>query len=216
MKGRSNGTLILILVFSLLISGCGSGQLSGPTFTPSPTATSTPPSLTPTVTTTPTIIATFTPEPTATNTPLPVCKLEVFSSKDLKDLGPIWTMNPKSDGERTMIIDDDVSVSKLVNSKGDFYLLQIISISKTGNYLISVDAKRNSKFTIQIFDQNYTKKSFEGWSIQANPKMEYTTVAGSFVIKQAPVSLLVEMGASSNQGYTTNVWLKNLQICLTE
>ena len=54
---------ILVLVMSLVISGCGAGQMLGPTITPSPTAT-----LVPTLTLSPTA----TPVPTQTSTPIPV------------------------------------------------------------------------------------------------------------------------------------------------
>ncbi len=47
-----------LMVFGLLVSGCGSGQAIGPTFTPTSTATSTP-----------TVTPTHTPKPTPTLTP---------------------------------------------------------------------------------------------------------------------------------------------------
>ena len=47
-----------LMVFSLLVSGCGSGQAIGPTFTPKSKATSTP-----------TVTPTHTPKPTPTLTP---------------------------------------------------------------------------------------------------------------------------------------------------
>jgi len=55
-------TVVLVLLTSLVFSGCGPGQLFGPTITPTPTQT-----LTPTPTPTPT--PTATPPPTATQTP---------------------------------------------------------------------------------------------------------------------------------------------------
>lgn len=55
-----------LITVGLLTSGCGPGQLLGPTITPSPTPTSTPTS-TPTRTPTPVPTATLTP------TPVPVC-----------------------------------------------------------------------------------------------------------------------------------------------
>jgi len=59
-----------VFAFSLLFSGCGPGQLLGPTITPTPTSTSTPtPTSTPTATFTPTATATA----TFTPTPMPVC-----------------------------------------------------------------------------------------------------------------------------------------------
>jgi len=70
-------TIVVCLIFllgtvSLSLTGCGPGQLFGPTVTPSPTLTSTPtitpkPTLTPTITPspTPTFTPTITPTPTA-------------------------------------------------------------------------------------------------------------------------------------------------------
>lgn len=73
MNTKQYFTVIAILVISLVISGCGAGQLFGPTVTPSPTSTST---LTSTPLPTATLAPTETPIPTATltptNTPVPV------------------------------------------------------------------------------------------------------------------------------------------------
>lgn len=68
----------LFLTLASLLSGCGPGQLFGPTLTPTPTITSTP-----TTTPTPTATATFTPLPTATPTatPLPPTPTESNTSK---------------------------------------------------------------------------------------------------------------------------------------
>jgi len=68
MNTKQRIMAICFLVMSLLISGCGAGQLSGPTLTPTPTPTSSP---TPTRTPTPTQTPTNTPTPTATATPPP-------------------------------------------------------------------------------------------------------------------------------------------------
>jgi hypothetical protein len=68
MKTVAKVIPFFVLMLSLTLSGCGPGQMLGPTITPSPTNTSTP-------TSTPTPTATFTPTPTATftPTPAPVC-----------------------------------------------------------------------------------------------------------------------------------------------
>jgi len=66
MENRYKAIVISVLVFSLLLSGCGPGQLFGPTTTASPTITNTP-----TPTSTPTPTATFTPTATVTFTPTP-------------------------------------------------------------------------------------------------------------------------------------------------
>lgn len=67
MKTKQYYALISLLLVSLIASGCGPGQVFGPTITP--TATLTP---VPTSTSTPT--PTFTPNPTVTFTQTPVTK----------------------------------------------------------------------------------------------------------------------------------------------
>jgi hypothetical protein len=66
LKGKAYFSILLLL--SLLISGCGPGQIFGPTFTPTPTPTLTPTS-TPTPTLSPSITPTITSSPTFTLTP---------------------------------------------------------------------------------------------------------------------------------------------------
>jgi hypothetical protein len=66
MTTKLQNTAILLLIIGLFISGCGPGQMFGPTKTPIPTLTSTP-----TSTATPTLTPSTTPTitPTATSTP---------------------------------------------------------------------------------------------------------------------------------------------------
>ena len=70
MRTRLFALFSLVLLITLAVSGCGPGQLLGPTITPSPTATLTP-TLTPTPTSTPTLTPTATPTSTPTLTPTP-------------------------------------------------------------------------------------------------------------------------------------------------
>jgi hypothetical protein len=88
-------TGLLVVVLSA-ISGCGPGQLFGPTLTPTPTFTPTPtPTATPTNTSTPThtptntptFTPTYTPSSTFTPTPTPVPVAEVAGSAYLRN-GP--------------------------------------------------------------------------------------------------------------------------------
>lgn len=73
MKERNKAFCLFILAPCLLISGCGAGQVFGPTLTPTPTITMTPtPTLTYTPTTTPTYTNTPTFTSTSTITPTPV------------------------------------------------------------------------------------------------------------------------------------------------
>lgn len=64
MNTKHRTMAVLILIISLILSGCGPGQFLGPTITPSATITPTP-TLVPTSTPRPT----FTPRPTATEVP---------------------------------------------------------------------------------------------------------------------------------------------------
>lgn len=65
---NSKAVATYILMFSLLLSGCGPGQLFGPTITPTPTITNT---QTPSPTTTATLKPTATATITSTITPVP-------------------------------------------------------------------------------------------------------------------------------------------------
>jgi hypothetical protein len=70
MNKKQRIALLLVLITSLVISGCGPGQLFGPTITPTPTQTLSPTSTqTPTQTMTPTPTQTMTPTQAATLTP---------------------------------------------------------------------------------------------------------------------------------------------------
>ncbi|MGD0174961.1 MAG: hypothetical protein ABSC61_11145 [Anaerolineales bacterium] len=64
MNTKQRTTALLILVMSLVISGCGPGKLFGPALTPTPTIT---PTQTPTIT--PSQTPTQTPSPTSTPVP---------------------------------------------------------------------------------------------------------------------------------------------------
>lgn len=76
MNAKRQITVIFVLTMSLVISGCGPGQLFGPVITPTLTKTLTPTAtltstatLTPTATSTPTKIPTETPTSTPASTP---------------------------------------------------------------------------------------------------------------------------------------------------
>jgi hypothetical protein len=63
-------SIIGLFTITCLLTGCGSGQIFGPTLTPIPTITSTP-TATNTAILTPTLTSTSTPVPTSTLTPVP-------------------------------------------------------------------------------------------------------------------------------------------------
>jgi len=72
MNAKRQIAVIIVLTMSLVISGCGAGQLFGPTITPTLTKTLTPTAtLTPTTTPTPTATSTPTKKPTKTPTKTP-------------------------------------------------------------------------------------------------------------------------------------------------
>lgn len=78
MNAKRQISVIFVLTMSLLISGCGPGQLFGPAITPTSTKTLMPTAtLTPTVTSTPTITPTMTKKPTSTPTPTPTLPIDV-------------------------------------------------------------------------------------------------------------------------------------------
>ena len=75
--------LTFVLIFCLLITACGPGEMFGPTLTPTPTQTSTP-------TLTPTPLPTSTSTPSATPSPTATLSCSVKNGK--------WTSNEKTDG----------------------------------------------------------------------------------------------------------------------
>jgi hypothetical protein len=101
MKARARTIMICALSLSLLISGCGQGQLFGKISTPTPTTTSTPTStntLTPTTTPTPTFTNTTIP----TNTPTVTPDLSILGKPELPFLAR-WP-KPTFSGEYYFVI----------------------------------------------------------------------------------------------------------------
>lgn len=94
MKAKWKIQILSFLMVSMLVAGCGPGQLFGPTLTPTPTPTATPtwtptPTSTFTPTSTPTFTSTFTPTftptptATATSTDTPTPKPTVAPTRTL-------------------------------------------------------------------------------------------------------------------------------------
>lgn len=105
-------TMILAFsVISLVLSGCGPGQLLGPTFTPTPT-------LTPTATPTPT--ATLTPTATPTPTPVPptptptprslIIEDEAFAPEDCLGSAVIEITEVVGDGLRIRVTEGSLPI----------------------------------------------------------------------------------------------------------
>jgi hypothetical protein len=89
MKTKLKAILFTLVVTSILISGCGPGQVFGPTPTPLPTSTPIPSSTpVPTITPKPTATNTSTPEPTATATRVPICPVGQTAKGTIDDIIP--------------------------------------------------------------------------------------------------------------------------------
>jgi len=146
------------LAFSLLLSGCGAGQLFGPTITPSPTITNTP-----TATLTPT--STFTPSPTASATPTPKYSPEQLSN--LKE----WQDFLKG----VLQINDDEQIQTLNGSiiKGMVYDAKTNTIAYT---FFSEFAEQ--EVTQPLIKTDFALTSAENWKVLA---WEYDSKTGQFV-----------------------------------
>jgi hypothetical protein len=104
-----------LLLFSLLVSACGPGQMFGPTFTPTPTNT---PTVTPTLT--PTVTPTKKPTSTPTNTPTPLPGLGVKTSDVVSSFSHSFKFSdiPDVEGNTAQkgIMDEGFSTITLVGS----------------------------------------------------------------------------------------------------
>ena len=133
-------TLIVLVVFSFIVSACGPGQVFGPTFTPTPTNTSTP-------TNTPTIIPTFTstltptqkPTSTSTTTPTPPPGLGVKASEVVDSFTDLFKFSniPDIDGNTAQkgITDEGFSTITLVGAP---YLIKAelkIDLSRESSFI---------------------------------------------------------------------------------
>ena len=96
MNAKRQITAALVLVMSLLMSGCGAGQLFGPTMTPIPTLTSTPTSL-------PASTPTLTPDPKA---------LTLKATGDLLKLLDTW------DGKYVIFVNKNTDIKTLEDLNG--------------------------------------------------------------------------------------------------
>lgn len=90
------GMLLFLPVITLLILGCGSGQLFGPTRTPTPTTTFTP-------TITPTDTPTITPSPTPTFTPTPAGNWQI-NVKNASFVSSFQDWRPKPDAKAKLLV----------------------------------------------------------------------------------------------------------------
>ena len=133
-------TIILLFLFSFLVSACGPGQIFGPTLTPTPTGTSTP-TITPTATLTFTPTLTSTPKPTSTpsTTPVPPSGLGVRASEVVSSFTDLFKFSeiPNVDGKPAQqgIAEEGFSTITLV---GDPYVEKAqlqIDLSKENSFI---------------------------------------------------------------------------------
>jgi hypothetical protein len=124
--------LTIIVIFCLLLTACGPGQMFGPTITPTSTNTPTStPTITPTITPTPR--PTATPKPTATPSPTPDTSCLVKNGK--------WESNEVSTGFApgpllTFAVKDCQVTqvdSWLFPAPGELFWVQLSPISIVGN-----------------------------------------------------------------------------------
>jgi hypothetical protein len=164
------------LVISLLLSGCGSGQLFGPTITPSPTITNTPTSTpTPTATFTPTATATFTPTPT----PAPVCNpnttVQSAINNDIPGYVDILSVSTTLEGTKLTAafkvreIPDEIKIDKETLKKGYPELAWGVAIDTdnnpdTGQSAFMINTGYGYDNTLQAF--NYKQGSERSGTIQ--------------------------------------------------
>ena len=135
---------IILLITSLLLSGCGPGQLFGPTLTFTPTDTATPtitptltPTLTPTFTSTPTLTPTLTPTRTRTPTPRP----PTITPTPTEDAYAIATpMAPRIGQENAIVVEgfDGFAISLAWSTDGKF-----LFIGTKENGLVAYDVANN-------------------------------------------------------------------------
>ncbi len=176
MKLIHKAIAISAIVFSLLLSGCGSGQLFGPTITPSPTITNTPtstPTPTPTATFTPTATATFTP------TPAPVCNpnttVQGTINNDIPGYIDILSVSTTLDGKKLTVafkvreIPEEITIDKDTLKKGYPELAWGVAIDTdnnpdTGNASFMIDSGYGYDNTLQAF--NFKQGSERSGTIQ--------------------------------------------------
>jgi hypothetical protein len=119
-----------------MISGCGSGQLFGPTVTPTSTATATA-----TPTNTPTPLPTFTPTPTASPTTSPTPSFVVLKSAiGGEALGIVVIRNTDTNGNELSLIDVFFDCRDQV-----FYV-----VDETGSRLTCIEVTDNTDQPNQI------------------------------------------------------------------
>jgi hypothetical protein len=137
MKAQHKFVAIFVLIFSLFLSGCGSGQLFGPTITPSSTMTNTPPP-------TPTLTSTNTSTPTATPFPIKVVKIQRAVSIPIKNFTfdginftPSGAVYTKAKGAEMLVL--QIETNEEINP---------------GTDLILVDEAGNKYFSEGLFTKN--------------------------------------------------------------
>lgn len=157
--------VLLLILFNLILSGCGPGQLFGPTLTPTPSPTST---LTPTPTPTLTPTPTNTPLPTATPTPLP--------SLGIKD-NDLISFAKDFDYTESNISIDGLSARKYVSPEGYTILTLVGTTPYVEKVILEIDTSRENSFIatatwiyILEISTNYAGKPAADWVHDTYPK----------------------------------------------
>ena len=157
MKTKSKSIIICILILGLLVSGCGPGQVFGPTITPSPTITAkSTPTFTPTSSSTITLTPMPTNTPTLTPTLTPTPRIPL-SGENIKQWQIIQTLGGVSgvviaftpDGkllaiaEQNRIVFYDISSLQIQNTIITNNPVIGLLINQDGNVLLAMDHSKN-------------------------------------------------------------------------
>jgi hypothetical protein len=171
MNARQRIIVVLVLLLSLVVSGCGPGQVFGPTLTPTPTFTPTKTNTpTPTKTPTPTNTPTFTPSPT----PIPPSEIT----------GKIFVDGINQPYETNVLLVDSDKKAVVTNANTDPNGMFSFSDVKPGNYVLQIDVPLPNP----MFDTYHCKMTIggeKGWAFSANMKIVGSKLSVTSVIYQS-------------------------------
>jgi hypothetical protein len=126
--------IVLVFVFSIVLSSCGPGQLFGPTATQTPTATSTV-TITPTTTSTLTPSPTITPTPTSTPTLTPTPLSAIFMTMFVNEY-ETFTVYKQRDLWESAISRDEILVEDFEKDLADYGELSNPYLTGNGFFLM--------------------------------------------------------------------------------
>ncbi len=143
MKKQFITIAMYILVLSLLISGCGPGQLLGPTITPSPT---------------------LTPIPTSTPTPTPVPVESILLSNGFK----LLKENACSDGPCTSYAIEDILMYVTYYKKGTLIIERILFLAEDNEK----QGEIQKKILYALYPEDVANAVMGGQAVQQDGKTE--------------------------------------------